>query len=303
MRALLIGMGSIAQKHLDALWRIEPDCEVFALRSGHSDRNNPKVQNLYSWDDVRPGIDFVMICNPTSEHFEAIEKSANLGVPLFIEKPPLMDLKGAKELVRILREQKISTYTAFLFRFHPVIQWLRQNLKGKRVLEIQAYCGSYLPEWRPNRDYREVYSAKAELGGGVHLDLIHELDYLIFLFGKPDDIMAYRSKVSQLEINSTDVAHYWMQYQSYNASVILNYYRRDAKRSLEIVMNEGTWTADLINSRIINSNGDVLFENDKPLSETFFHQMDYFLKGLKSKEPYMNSLEDSIKTLEYCLAH
>lgn len=250
-----------------------------------------------------PGIDFVMICNPTSEHFEAIEKSANLGVPLFIEKPPLMDLKCAKELVGIIREQKISTYTAFLFRFHPVFLWLGQNLKGKRVLEIQAYCGSYLPEWRPNRDYREVYNAKAELGGGVQLDLIHELDYLIFLFGKPDDIMAYRSKVSQLEINSTDVAHYWMQYQSYNASIILNYYRRGAKRSLEIVMNEGTWTADLINSRIINANGDVLFEDDKPLSETFFNQMDYFLKGLKSKKPYMNSLEDSIKTLEYCLAH
>lgn len=301
MKSLLIGMGSIAQKHLEALRRLEPECEVIALRSGHSNRNTEGIQNIYSWQEVPGDLDFVMICNPTSEHYEAIENSAKLGVPLFIEKPPLMHVNGVEGLLQKLQAQKVRTYTAFPFRFHPVIQWLKQNLTNRRVLEVQAYCGSYLPDWRPDRNYREVYSARCELGGGVHLDLIHELDYLLYLFGEPKGIQSYRSKVSDLEINSSDVAHYWMQYKTFNASVLLNYYRRHPKRSLEIVMDEDTWTADLLVQTITDPKGKLLFQDDKPLTETFYHQMKYFLDGLHQEEAYMNSLPESLKTLEYCL--
>lgn len=302
MKALLIGMGSIAQKHLAALWKLDPGCEVVALRSGKSDRNTDRVQNVYSWDEVPEDLDFVMICNPTSEHYNAIDKCAGLGVPLFIEKPPLMNLDGADRLIDKLRKENVRTYTAFPFRFHPVIQWLQQELPGKRVLEVQAYCGSYLPDWRPDRDYRDVYSARQELGGGVHLDLIHEIDYLTHLFGAPLNVKAFRSKVSDLDVTSCDVAHYWMHYKSFHASVLLNYYRRDPKRSLEIVMDQDTWTADLIHSRVTDSKGGILFADERAPHETFHSQMRYFLEGLDEDGMYMNSLAESLKTLEYCLA-
>ena len=212
-----------------------------------------------------------------------------------------MDLSGVAQLLQLCKAHKIRTYTAFNFRFHPVLLWLQENLKVKRVLEAQAYCGSYLPDWRPGRDYRNVYSAKKALGGGVHLDLIHELDYLLWLFGDPEVVTSFRNKVSDLKIDSPDFAQYWLRYPKLNISVILNYYRRDPKRQLEIVLEDDTWIADLLHGTVINANGKILFEDRRPVSETYSRQMKYFIDGLKLDEPYMNSLSDSVKTLKYCL--
>ncbi len=301
MKVLIIGLGSIAQKHINALKKLQPDCEILALRSGKSRCEIEGVKNVYQWDQVPHNLDFVMICNPTSEHYKTIKKSLEVGVPLFIEKPPLMNLEGVTELLSQTEQKNIRTYTAFNFRFHPVIQWLSNNLSEKRVLEVQAYCGSFLPNWRPGRDYRKVYSAKRELGGGVHLDLIHELDYITWLFGEPFQLNSFRSKVSDLQINSIDTAHYWLQYENYNISVLLNYYRRDARRYMEIVMEDETWMADLLASQVIKANGQVIFSDSCNLTDTYYEQMKYFVAGLNKQENYMNHLGESIRTLSYCL--
>jgi predicted dehydrogenase len=213
-----------------------------------------------------------------------------------------MDLEGSESLMAKIKARGIKTYTAFNFRFHPLILWLKENLKGKRVLEVQAYCGSYLPDWRPGRNYRDVYSAKAELGGGVHLDLIHELDYLLWLFGEPDSLQSDRGKVSDLEIDSFDVARYWLSYNNFYISVLLNYYRRDPKRQLELVLEGDTWIADLLNGCITNASGSTLFEDTSPVIETYTSQLKYFLEGLDSNEDYMNNLDESLNTLSYALS-
>jgi predicted dehydrogenase len=301
MKVLLIGLGSIARKHLAALRELRPHCAIYALRSGSSSAEVEDVQNIFEWGEIPTDIDFAMICNPTSEHYSTIKKVLHLEVPIFIEKPPFMNTEGVHALIKLAEEKAVKTYIAFNFRFHPVIQWLKENLIGKRVLEVQAYCGSYLPNWRPGRDYREVYSAKNELGGGVHLDLIHELDYLVWLFGEPIKLDFFCNKVSDLEIDSPDVAHYWLRYPVFNISVLLNYYRKDAMRKVEIVMDDNTWTADLIKGKITNGGGERIFEDKRPVADTYRDQMRYFLDGLCNDRPYMNSLSDSLKTLNYCL--
>jgi len=301
MKALLIGLGSIAQKHLTALRELKPHCKIYALRNSNSSTKVEGVKNIYEWGEIPADIDFAMICNPTSKHYNTVKKVLLLEVPLFIEKPPFMNTEGGTTLIKKIHEKAIKTYTAFNFRFHPVIQWLKENLAGKRILEVQAYCGSYLPNWRPGRDYRDVYSAKNEMGGGVHLDLIHELDFLLWLFGKPVKSDFFLRKVSDLEIDTPDMAHYWLRYPMFSISILLNYYRKDPKRELEIVMDDDTWTADLINRIIVNGEGKTIFEDKRPVTDTYLEQMKYFLRGLKNDEPYMNNLAESLTTLDYCL--
>lgn len=301
MKVLIIGLGSIALKHKNALKRLKPEAEVFALRSG---RGNvvEDVININEWKDIPSDLDFVMVCNPTSEHLVTIENLVDLKVPLFIEKPPFMELNGIESVMDKIRLNEIRTYTAFNFRFHPVVRWLKDNLKGKRIIEVQAYCGSYLPNWRPGQDYRKVYSAKADLGGGAHLDLIHELDYLIWIFGQPVSVGSEKGKVSDLEIDSTDFARYWLSYKNMNVSVLLNYYRRDPKRQLELVMEDESWIANLLTGHIIDSNGKIIFEDKCPVSETYSSQMKYFLENLDSTDDFMNNLSESVSTLKYALS-
>lgn len=301
MRVLIVGLGSIAQKHIHALRKIEPDVKLFALRTGKSKNNLPGVTNIYQLDEVDTNFDFVIISNPTNKHLDSIKELMALKVPLFIEKPPLATLEGADEVLEYLERENITTYTAFNLRFSPVLQWVRKNIKDKRVLEVQAYCGSYLPSWRPDVDYRNVYSSKKELGGGVHLDLIHELDYVNWIFGSPQSIQGYVSKVSDLEIDVPDVAHYWLKYERMVASITLNYYRRDTRRTLEIVFEDDTWHVNLIKNEVSDSSGNTLFKASPSSLLTYEEQMSYFIDCLNIGKKPMNSLYDSLQTLEMSL--
>jgi predicted dehydrogenase len=210
-------------------------------------------------------------------------------------------LKGANKLAEHIKAKRIISYTAFNLRFHPVIVWLKENLESYRIREVRVYCGSYLPDWRPGTDYREIYSAKKKLGGGVHLDLLHELDYVNYLFGLPLASSSFLSQKSDLEIDSYDCAHYWLEYKRFNVSVLLNYYRRDIKRNLEIVCENETIIADLIDGKITSSSGEILFETAPDLFKTYEAQMKYFINCISKGEKPINSFEEAMQTLELCL--
>lgn len=303
MKVLLIGLGSIARKHIAALKTLEPDTEIYALRSNQS---SPKVEGViscYSLSEVPSDLRFIIISNPTSLHLKTIKEVVHFGVPLFIEKPPIDNLNDANEILQLLDKLNVPTYTAFNLRFHPVVQWLKENLSSYKVIEVNSYCGSYLPDWRPTQDYRKVYSAREELGGGVHLDLTHEIDYLLWIFGSPKSTQSMRRRVSDLEINSIDCAKYWLEYEYFTVSLNLNYYRRDSKRVIEIVTNQTTLEFDLISNKVTDlPTGKVVFESKSFTSiDTYKKQMNYFIDCIKSKTQPMNSLSESIRTMEVCL--
>jgi predicted dehydrogenase len=107
-----------------------------------------------------------------------------------------------------------------------------------------------LPDWRPGVDYRQSYSAKADAGGGVRIDLIHEWDYLQYLFGKPLNITEYHGIYSHLEITSDDTAVYIARYTDKLVSLHLDYYGRVNRREIELYLEDDVVLGDLINKNI-----------------------------------------------------
>jgi len=303
MKVLIIGLGSIAQKHITALRKINAEVEILALRSDSLAPSIDGVIDLYKWDHIPSDIDFILISNPTNSHLQTLQDALQFGKPIFLEKPPLMNLEGAEELIQQYKTKDVLTYTAFNFRFHPVIQWAKEHIDKDTVREVNVYCGSYLPQWRPNIDYRQIYSSKANLGGGVHLDLIHEIDYLIYLFGRPLKTTHQFRKVSDLEIDSIDSANYWMNYSNFTASVTLNYFRKTPKRYIEIVTSDDTFMLNLINVKVHDANGEVVFHSDENILSTYFKQLQYFIALTKGMAKPMNSLEEAVDTLKICLGY
>lgn len=302
MKILVIGYGSIAKKHKAAMDSVDSSSEWFALRSRPDAESIDGVTSVFSWNDIAD-LDFILISNPTSKHLETLIKAADLGKPMMIEKPLFHELsKEAEELVQQIKESDIPTYVACNLRFHPVIQFLKRTIKKDDVIEVNAYCGSYLPDWRPNADYRDVYSARKELGGGVHLDLIHEIDYLCYLMGVPKNVQSYVRQKSTLEINSPDVAHYILEYPSASAFVTLNYYRQRPKRQLEIVMTNDTWTADLISGKVVNQTNDTVFSEPFEIQTTYKLQMQHMVDVVLGKATSMNMITEGYRTLRYCMS-
>lgn len=304
MRILIVGLGSIAKKHIRAIGIIYPNATIIALRSGKSDNTVDNVQNIYSLEELTILPDFAIISNATVYHEKYIAELSILNIPLFIEKPALSSLKNASEIIKIITYRNLTTYVACNLRFHPCIQFLLEYSKKNihKINEISVYCGSYLPEWRPDQNFRESYSANIEMGGGVNLDLIHEIDYTTWLFGFPNECRSYSSSKSTLGINSPDYANYLLMYKSFNISIILNYYRRDPKRTIEIVLDDSTTIIDLINCTVFNSESGLLFKDDSfNLIDTYKLQLEYFIGKISNNSIPMNNLEESIKVLKIAI--
>jgi predicted dehydrogenase len=306
MEVLIIGLGSIARKHINAIWRLQPEARIFALRSGKKQYDLEHIENLCNLNDLLKKPTFAIISNPTNLHAEFIRELAYRGIPMMIEKPALHSLVDSQELLTILKRNNSFTYVACNLRFHPCIQFLRGYLKQNRsqVNEVSVYCGSYLPEWRSNVNFKEVYSANSAMGGGVHLDLIHELDYITWLFGQPSQFRGFQSSTSTLQIDAPDYAHYLLNYPGFSATISLNYFRRDPKRKIEVVMQDETLTVDLIKNSITNNRQEVLYSNtDFTVLDTYFSQLKYFLEKLMHNEVPMNTFEDSLDVLKIALSN
>lgn len=303
MRILIIGLGSIGKKHVNAILTILPNAEIFALRSNKDADEIAGVINIFTFYEVGLiGADFAIISNPTSEHKNTLSKLVGYGIPVFIEKPLYSSLE-IEELIGSINQKGIFTYVACNLRFLDCIRFIREKIsemKDKRLNEANVYCGSYLPDWRPDVDFWNNYSARAELGGGVHIDLIHELDYLYWLFGKPKKVNRIFKNQSSLGISAFDYANYLLDYEGFCANVILNYYRRDAKRSMELVFNNETWSVDLLEN-LVTSNGQLLFSSKQRIADTYKEQMSYFIHCLNGKIESFNTVNDAFEVLKISL--
>lgn len=304
MKVLIIGLGSIGRKHINVLRELKPDVDIFALRSSKKAEIEDRITNIYSLDKIPPNISFFLVSNPTIFHQETIWNLIKFNKPLFIEKPVLHELNSESfEILNEIKGKNIFTYVGCPLRFHPCIQYLKTFLKEERprINEVSVYCGSFLPDWRPERNFREIYSSRPELGGGVHLDLIHELDYTYFLFGKPLKVTSELCSKSSLKIPAIDYAHYWLDYVDFSATVTLNYYRPKPKRTLELVFENSIWNVDLIASTIMDENENIVFSEHADQYTLMKTQMSGFLEVLEEGKPSQNSFEESIEVLKICL--
>jgi len=300
MKVLIVGLGSIASKHIAAIKSIAPQTEFYAWRSSMDSEVKEGVINVYSLDELQNiDMNFAIIANPTSAHAATIKKLIPKQIPLFIEKPLFSDLDH-EDVITQINGSTISTYVACNLRFLDCLRFSHEHIQGNKINEVNIYCGSYLPEWRPGKDYRKTYSANREMGGGVHIDLIHEIDYAYWLFGKPKKVHKVFSSKSSLEINAYDYANYVLEYPTFNASIILNYFRRDAKRTLEVVGDTTTLLVDLLGNKVYD--GDKLvFESKKTIKDTYEDQLRFFISEVVTKNTQFNTAEEAYEILKICL--
>lgn len=302
MKILIIGLGSIAKKHINALRSLDLKVEFFAFRSSENAVNFDEVKNLYSWDTIDiKRFDFILLSNPTSLHHDLLEKLQDFEIPLFIEKPLFAETsEEAEKLVENYTKSNRITYVGCNMRFLNCLQKVKELLPNEHINEVNSYSGSYLPDWRPSQDFRKVYSSHPEMGGGVHLDLIHELDYTYWIFGEPIRVDKLLRNKSHLNIEAIDYANYRLEYGTFCSSIILNYYRKSPKRSLEIICESGTYTIDILRNKICFE-GKEIYISEQKFIDTYKDQMRFFIDKIMSKKEKFNTVNEAYKILDLCL--
>ena len=246
MRVLFLGLGSIGVRNLEACQRVRPDFDYRAFRSKKNNAISP-IPECHSLEELKAfQPELVYVCTPTANHLDSLQLLKNLDCAVFLEKPISHDLGHLGQIEKEMDDR--TFFYGCVLRFHPLIQRTYDILKSKdfgRPLTYNLYSGSYLPDWRPGRDYREIYSAKRSAGGGVALDLIHEFDFAEYWFGPTKAMQGYRARASDLEIDSDDVCQAVTQHGQGNredqvvGSVFLNYFRPKPRRDFKITFESG----------------------------------------------------------------
>jgi predicted dehydrogenase len=314
MKVLFVGLGSIGQRHLRNLQGLGT-FDLVALRS--TGRPLPDefahlpikvVTRLEDAVAERPDVAF--LCAPPVVQQAVLEPLVReTRCHLLVEKPIAPTLEGLKDLVEILESQGRKSIVGYNLRFHPVSGVVRDALKrgllGK-VCSVRASVGQYLPDWHPQEDYRDGYSANRRLGGGVVLDLIHELDLVYSWFGLPSDIKAVAGTVSNLSIDTEDTAAIVCRFPGGVVGCLqLDYVQRIGSRNGAIVGDGGTLTYDLVKNecRIERPGADpaICAFPQFVRNDMYVAEVAHLLGAIRSDEPCSPSLREGVDVLGVAL--
>jgi len=303
MKALFVGLGSIGNRHSQNLRDIcrerGIDLEITALRSHKgslTDCDFPQIDRMITeLDDTV--YDLAFITNPTTLHAEAYQKIRDKARFFFVEKPIFADTSVTPEQLGMTDE---NVYVAAPMRFTATYMKLKELLKQKKVFSTRILCSSYLPDWRPHQDYRKVYSARKELGGGVAIDLIHEIDYMVDLFGFANRYYNVCGQYSHLEISSDDLSVTLACYDGQICEVHLDYFGRTYRRTCECFTEEGSILADFGEGSITLPR-DEKIDCAEPVNDRYVREMNRFLDFSMGKADNPNPPSLAYTTLKISL--
>jgi predicted dehydrogenase len=271
---LVKGYGSIGRRHVLNLLKLGYLPYVITR---HPD--SQPCRFIAESEILKHGIDYAIIATATAKHLkDLLFVAQHTNCKRFlIEKPLAANRKEAMKIKRFANKYKLDISVGYDMRFLNVFKLIKgcikKHLNSIRIVKITA--GQYLPEWRPDRDYRLSYSAHKALGGGVDLDLSHEIDYMLWCFGVPlRKIFTFRDKISSLEIDSCDYFKGSYKYNGFLVDLELDYIRKNERKLIILGENKSILEVDFIRKSIKM--------DDKPLpSGCFFDYANGFIEEMK----------------------
>ena len=318
MKILIAGLGSIGRRHLRNLVALG-ERDILLYRTHHSQLPEEELAGFAVETDLETALgrepQAVIVANPTALHLDVAIPAARAGCHLFLEKPVSHSIEGLDDLEAALQRGGGRALVGFQFRFHPGLQCIARLLEQGaigRPLSVRAHWGEYLPAWHPWEDYRQSYSARPDLGGGVILTLCHPFDYLRWLLGEVRELWAFAGKLSDLELEVEDTAEIGLRFErGVLGSLHLDYNQRPPAHTLEMTGTQGalrwdnaTGAASLYQAASAGGGEWVTYPVPEGFERNhlFLAEMRHFLCVARGEASPACTLEDGSKALELATA-
>jgi len=294
MKALLIGYGSIGKRHERVLKKLGFNCIDIVSKQL---LNHASVYEQLEAVPELDSYDYYLIASVTSRHYEQLLylNEHICDKDIFVEKA-VFDNRYPPLLV------KNRIWVGYNMRWERPLRFLKQALSSKKIIFALAYVGQYLPQWHPWADYRKSYSASKGKGGGVALDLSHEIDYLQWLIGPIQNLCSIKAKISDLDIETEDIFTFIGRTE--NGAVInctMDYLNKITQRILILHTEDETWFVDYISGTIEvndkNRNKQIFDKGSKDSDESYFEMHKAIIEG-RTKD--VCNLNQALATLEIC---
>lgn len=317
-RILIVGHGSIGKRHLRLAREQFPLADIRVLRHQECP-DTPEFSNG-CFSSMEQAIQFApqiaVIANPATFHVAAAVKLAEAGVHLLVEKPLAADTAGVAELLDTVQRRKTVLLTGYNLRFLPSLRKFRELLHAGevgRVISVRCEIGQYLPSWRSGTDYRQGVSARRELGGGVVLELSHEIDYLRWIFGEVEQVQARIGRQSALEIDVEDTAHLIFGFapaqDGYRLAGTLNtdFVRHDTTRLCTAIGENGSLRWNGLSGAVekFEAGGKEwreVFRHQAQRDESYLGAWQHFLDCVAGRDTPIISGDDGLRVLQIITA-
>ena len=317
IKVLIVGYGSIGKRHLENFLQLK-DIQLIVYTKRNDlqllKKKGIKVSNSLT-ECLKENPDIGVIANETSLHIPIAIKLAKEGLDLFLEKPLSNSLKDVKKLYAIVKKKKLITQMGCNLRFHPCIKKIKSLIEQKKIGKIisaQVQNCSYLPDFHRWEDYRKSYAARKDLGGGVILTQIHEIDYMYWFFQEVENVVSMSGKFSALDVTAEDYMSSLLQFKNKIIGELhMDYFQRPSFRSCKIRGTKGEiyWNSDNNCVNIFNMNKqkwetkfDDGFSHNLDTYSSYVEELKHFLKCVKHRKETINDLEQGIATLKIALA-
>jgi predicted dehydrogenase len=316
-KVLIVGYGSIGKRHIENFLQFKDiQLTVYTKRNDLQllKKEGIKVSSSLT-ECLKEKQDIGVVTNETSLHIPIAIKLAKEGLDLFLEKPLSNSLKGVEKLHAIVKKKKLITQMGCNLRFHPCIKKIKSLIEQKKIgkiISVQVQNCSYLPDFHPSEDYRKSYAARKDLGGGVILTQIHEIDYMYWFFQEVQNVVSMSGKFSELDVTAEDYMSSLLQFKNKIIGELhMDYFQRPSFRSCKIRGTKGEiyWNSDNNCVNIFNMNKqkwetkfDTGFSHNLDTYSSYVEELKHFLKCVKHRKETINDLEQGIETLKIALA-
>ena len=309
MKICFSGTSGIGHRHIENVLALRPDAQLFAIRDGESETTRKfdmtvvaNTEAALSYD-----LDAAVVALPPSLHAAAAKSYLDAGVPLYLEKPVAMRVDEIHDTALAAERAGLVTMVGCHLRMTPGFAKLKGLISEGAIGPVHTAhlsVGQWLPDWRPGRDYRDTYSAQRKLGGGVLLDLVHELDMARNLFGEFSELTARSGNTGLLEIDTEDHADILLQRDDMTVNVHLDYLDKSSHRNGRIIGENGTLIYDVIQKTMARY--DIQKRNWVDLYETgdfdsataLKNSMAQFLSCVEQGQPTDQPLMEGVRSLE-----
>lgn len=253
----VVGLGSIAKRHIANLRDMHPNSRIYAVSATGSNKELPEnadaILNLDELIGHQP--DYVIVASPAPYHIEIAKKLLAHDIAVLIEKPLAHSVESCDALLLFCSEKKRTTVAVgYCLRFLPsarvVKDFLNQGLLGT-LYNVHASVGQYLPSWRADKNYKDSVSANKALGGGVLLELSHELDYLQWLLGNLSLQHSWLRTTDELGLDVEDIANLVLiSDENVYISLHLDFIQKSPHRYCEFIGHNGRLLWDLVGNSV-----------------------------------------------------
>jgi len=311
MRIIIAGAGSIGKRHARNLQAIGCKNIVFLRRSTERVKEFPDIPVYNKLENaVFSKKDLLMVCNPAPFHLELAGPALDHLNHVFIEKPISHNWSGIETFLKKSEKNQSMVWIGYDLRFDTGLQYVKRCIDSKRYgapLAIRIQVGQYLPDWRPEQDYTKSVTAQEQLGGGVLLELSHELDYARWLLGPVKRVAGMTGSVS-LKMETENLALALLEFHSGAlGSVHLDCLQRSMSRNCQVICSNGVihWDGCAHSAWVVGSENKTLdrITWEKEDRDTrFCRELTHILRCMEGKEQPIVSAVEGAESLKLIMA-